>query len=254
MVEITSHSTDRMLGVIVTGRIEPEDYERLEPEMERRAQREESFDVLIEVAEVEGLEPAAIRDALEFTRDYAGKLGRLAVVTTDDRWRRLADLVGKPIAQVLDIDTERFDDRAEAQGWVRVVSLTLALGATVAVSWIAVRGVSVFSGPGPFLDPSWFVIWASQAGLAGVIGMVAGRAWGRETAAGHLVGVVLAAWVGELIVVTLLAPFLAGELSLVHGPAIWLAATGGIIQPLASVTGALLGKASVQHPQAAEPG
>ena len=67
-----------------------------------------------------------------------------------------------------------------ARTLARVASLTLALGATVAVSWTAVRGVSVFNGPGPFLDSSWFVSWAIQAGLAGVIGLVAGRSWGRD--------------------------------------------------------------------------
>lgn len=128
----------------------------------------------------------------------------------------------------------------------RVVGLTLVLGAAVVISWLAVRGPSVFTGPGPFLDGTWFVTWAIQAGLAAVVGVVIGRRWGDLTSLPTLVLIVLAAWVGELVVVTALAPFLAGELSIGHGPVLWIVATGGPIQPLATITGTWLGARSAQ--------
>ena len=137
---------------------------------------------------------------------------------------------------------------------IRVVGLMLAMGATVVVSWLAVRGLSVFNGPGPFLDPSWYTIWAIQAGLTGLVGLVFGRAWGPDTPGKALVGLVLLAWIGELVVVTTLAPFLAGELSLVHGPFLWLVATGGLIQPLAMILGALAGKATLRQVTSAPAG
>ncbi len=137
---------------------------------------------------------------------------------------------------------------------LRILGLTLALGATVVVSWLAVRGASVFNGPGPFLDSSWFVIWTIEAGLAGMLGLAIGRSWGRDATSARLIGLMLAAWIGELVVASALAPFLAGELSSVHGPSIWLVATGGFIQVLAAVTGALVGKASVQPGRTAQTG
>ncbi len=110
---------------------------------------------------------------------------------------------------------------------LRVVALTLTLGLTVVVSWVAVRGLSVFNGPGPFLDPSWFVVWALQAGLAAIVGFAFGRWLGTGVSSAALALLVLAGWVGELIARWLLAPFLAGELSPVHGPVVWLVATAG---------------------------
>ncbi len=125
---------------------------------------------------------------------------------------------------------------------VRIVSLTLALGATVVVSWLAVRGVSVFTGPGPFLDSSWWVVWAIQVGLAGIVGLIVGRTWGRESSAGRLAALLLAAWVGELLVVALLTPILSDDLRLFHAPWVWLVATAGPVQPLAAIVGALVGR------------
>lgn len=126
---------------------------------------------------------------------------------------------------------------------VRVLGITLALGATVVVSWTLVRGLSVFQGPGPFLDSSWYLIWAVQAGLAGLVGLMGGQTWGRETSGGSLVGLVMMAWIGELIVVTLLTPLLADELRPIHGAWVWLVATGGPLQPFVAVVGILVGRA-----------
>jgi hypothetical protein len=125
---------------------------------------------------------------------------------------------------------------------VRIVSLTLALGGTVVASWLAVRGVSVFTGPGPFLDSSWWVVWAIQVGLAGIVGLIVGRNWGRESSAGRLAALLLAAWVGELLVVALLTPILSDDLRLFHAPWVWLVATAGPVQPLAAIVGALVGR------------
>jgi hypothetical protein len=125
---------------------------------------------------------------------------------------------------------------------VRIVSLTLALGATVVVSWLTVRGVSVFTGPGPFLDGSWWVVWAIQVGLAGIVGLIVGRTWGRDSSAGWLTALLLAAWVGELLVVALLTPILSDDLRLFHALWVWLVATAGPVQPLAAIVGALVGR------------
>ncbi len=136
---------------------------------------------------------------------------------------------------------------------VRVILLTVSLGATVVVSWMAVRGPSVFNGPGPLLDPTWYLVWIVQGALASVVGMIVGRAWGRDTSAVVLVALVLAAWIGELLVATILGPFLSNDLSLVQGPFIWLVATGGPTQPVAAAAGALIGRALARPTTPATP-
>ena len=133
-----------------------------------------------------------------------------------------------------------------------MVALTLALGATVVVSWLAVRGMSVFTGPGPFLDTTWWVVWAIQVGLAGVVGLIVGRTWGRRSSAGRLAALLLAAWVGELLVVALLTPILSDDLRLFHASWVWLVATAGPLQPLAAIVGVLVGR-DWARPVAPEP-
>lgn len=128
----------------------------------------------------------------------------------------------------------------------RMGTLTLGLGAAVVASWIAVRGLSVFNGPGPMMDPSWFQVWTVQAVLVLVVGLAIGRSWGRLASNAGLVGLVLAAWIGELVVVTLIASVVVGELTPVHGPYLWLVATGALIQPLVAILGALIGKGSLR--------
>jgi hypothetical protein len=133
---------------------------------------------------------------------------------------------------------------------LRIVGLTLALGATVVASWAAVRGSSVLNGPGPWLDPSWYLVWGLQAGLAGIVGFVVGRAWGREISAVGLAVLSSLAWIGELVVVALLTPVLSDDLRLFQAPWVWLVATGGPIQPLSAFVGTLLGRASVRDGEA----
>jgi hypothetical protein len=130
---------------------------------------------------------------------------------------------------------------------MRAVILTVSLGGTVMVSWVAVRGTSVLHGPGPFLDPTWYLVWSLQAVLAGVIGVVAGRAWGRDASPKGLIALVVAAWVGELLVVTMIGPLLSNDLDVIHGPFIWLVATGGLLQPVATAVGVLIGRATLRE-------
>ena len=66
----------------------------------------------------DGFEPSIIRDNLEFTKDYAGDLAHVAVVTDDSPWSKLAAMTGTPLGQLLGIDVDRFDDRVEAWKWL----------------------------------------------------------------------------------------------------------------------------------------
>lgn len=121
----------------------------------------------------------------------------------------------------------------------RTVLLTLLLGATVVVSWLGIRGLGVFNGPGPWLQETWFLIWAVQALLA--FGLVFAAEWLRPSASRRaMVTTVLAAWIGELVVVAVMTAFLIGELEVWHAPFVWLVATGAVIQPAAAILGGQL--------------
>lgn len=53
--------------------------------------------------------------------------------------------------------------------WRRALILTLALGSTVAISWLIFGGTIAFRGPMRVLADRWLLIYASQAPLAGLV-------------------------------------------------------------------------------------
>jgi hypothetical protein len=119
MIEILPQSENERLGVVISGRLTHEDYQKLEPELDLRAGRFDAFDLLVELTDIEGVEPEAIRDDLEFTREYASNIGHMAVVTDDPLWQRLSQFLGKPLGELVGIDLEHFADRSAAWEWLQ---------------------------------------------------------------------------------------------------------------------------------------
>lgn len=119
MIDILPESEPETLAVVVSGRLTGDDYDKLRPELDLRAERSEPFDMLVELSDVGGLDAEAVRDDLRFTKDYGSQIGHLALVTEEPVWQGLSDLVGKPIGALLGVDVERFDDRVEAWKWLR---------------------------------------------------------------------------------------------------------------------------------------
>jgi hypothetical protein len=125
------------------------------------------------------------------------------------------------------------------EAWVAVPFLTLGLGATVAVSWFVFGGSAAFRGPLPVLRDSWPVIYGAEAILA-----AAGTFWFARMASRlsptRLVAYVLAAWVGEGLVLLFGGTLFAGELVPEVGWFYWLIGTAGPVQPAAAALGGLV--------------
>lgn len=119
-----------------------------------------------------------------------------------------------------------------------LVMLTLALGATVAVSWLTFGGPSAFQGPDRVLGRSWPAIYGSQALLAALCGLILGRV---EPSRAWILPLVVGAWFGELLALTLGGNLLANELDPPIAPFYWWMGTGGPLQPAAANAGALVG-------------
>ena len=119
-----------------------------------------------------------------------------------------------------------------------VLALTLILGATVAISWLAFGGSAAFRGPIRALEDAWPLIYGSQALFAAVVGFVAApflaRAFGRRGA----VLAILAAWVGEFFVLFFGGTLFAGELVPEVAWFYWIIGTAGPLQPIAALVGA----------------
>jgi hypothetical protein len=119
--------------------------------------------------------------------------------------------------------------------------MTFLLGATVVASWVGVRGTGIIDGPGPWLHETWFAVWAIQALLAS--GLLVAVEWLAPSATGRaMVAMVLLAWFGELLVAAIVLPALTNDLDVIHGPFVWVVATGFGVQPAAAILGGALAR------------
>ncbi len=128
--------------------------------------------------------------------------------------------------------------RVHPAGLRTLVLLTLALGTTVAASWLVFGGRAAFGGPARVLEQSWPAIYGSQALLAALCGLWVGRI---EPSAVRMLTLVFGAWLGELLALTLGGNLLANELDPPVAWFYWWMATGGPLHPVAASVGGLLG-------------
>jgi hypothetical protein len=124
---------------------------------------------------------------------------------------------------------------------ITLAILTLALGATVPVSWLAFGGRLAAIGPDRALEQAGPWIYGSQAVLAAVIGAAAALRLGRGVSVVTLILLMFGAWLGELVVLTLGGNLVANEIDPPVAWFWWLLATAGPIQPLAASAGVLAG-------------
>lgn len=135
------------------------------------------------------------------------------------------------------------------RGVATVLLLTLFLGGTVVVSWLAFGGTAAFRGPIRALEDAWPLIYGSQAVFAAIVGFVAAPFLAREFGRRGAVQAIAAAWVGEFLVLFLGGTLFAGELVPEVAWFYWLIGTGGPLQPLAALVGASI-TPRVRPPQA----
>lgn len=124
-----------------------------------------------------------------------------------------------------------------------VLALTVLLGLTAASSFYLVGGAAALRGPS-VLQASWPVIYPLQSVLVGLVAWATVRVvrrWlpGARLTAESVSVMVVVAWLAELLFVG--SGILADDLSWTNGIAYWLMLTGGPIQPIAAIAGALIG-------------
>jgi hypothetical protein len=117
---------------------------------------------------------------------------------------------------------------------------TLALGIAVTASWFAVGRGAAYVGldPESMTRPSRLVIYGVQFVLIALIGYALARTRLREEPMRTVALVMVAAWIGEGIVLSVAGGLVANELGPFNGWYFWLVATAGPLQPLVAVLGA----------------
>lgn len=117
MIEILSQSRTDALAVVISGELTSDDYDKLRPELELRADKGQ-FNLLVELADVSGLELSAVKDDLMFTKDFKDSIDKMAVVTDDQLLSKVSDFVGTPLGELLGVEVKRFDERDMAWTWI----------------------------------------------------------------------------------------------------------------------------------------
>ena len=120
-----------------------------------------------------------------------------------------------------------------------IAVLTLALGATVALAWTVVGGRVAWQGPFPVLRESWLPLFGFESVLAAGVAF-AFVSWTGERSARRLIALVIGAWIGELVVLTVAGTIVANELVPTVAWFYWLIGTGGPVQPIAAILGGLV--------------
>lgn len=124
-----------------------------------------------------------------------------------------------------------------------IVALALVVGVSTAVAFYLVGGPLALRGT-YVLAREWPLIYAVEALMVGAVGFLVGTASTWRPPPRTIALVIVAAWIGEYIVVAsgLLANELAFWYSPLNGVAVWIAATAGPLQPIAVLVGVAVGR------------
>ena len=128
--------------------------------------------------------------------------------------------------------------------WTDIAILTLGMGVAVTISWfVFFRQLDSYSLDLPaMVHPVRLMVYATQFLLVGVLAFGLVRLRMRNVTPGQLAITVLAAWVGEGVVLTIIgAPLVANELDPEIAWYYWLVATAGPVQPAVAFLAGWLG-------------
>ncbi len=122
--------------------------------------------------------------------------------------------------------------------------LTLGMGTAVTISWLAFAArIQVYDfAPTTIFTVSRLAVYGTQFLLVAALVFVVARRRLPGASFGFLIGIVTAAWVGEGLVLTIIAdPLVANELDPSVAWWYWLVATAGPLQPVAGIIGGWMG-------------
>jgi hypothetical protein len=93
MIEKMNESSGSVVGYKVEGKVTPDDYRQLEPQVQALADKYDTIGILIDLQEFSGEEVKAWLPDLKFGHHFHDKIAKMAIVG-DKRWEKwLADLV-----------------------------------------------------------------------------------------------------------------------------------------------------------------
>ena len=111
MIEVLSRGSGKVFGMIVSGKLLHQDYERFVPMLEKLIQEHGAIRCLVEMADLHGIELRALWDEIKFDVRHARQIERCAVVGD----KSLGSLDDPTVAQFFFNAEIRFFDQSERE-------------------------------------------------------------------------------------------------------------------------------------------
>lgn len=117
MIEVMSRSTDKVLGVHVSGKLLHQDYQQFIPMLEKMIVEYGSVRCVIEMTDVHGIELRAVWDEIEWDMQHAHQIERCAVVG-DRAWEAWMTKLCKLIFTRAELRYYDVAERENAWQWI----------------------------------------------------------------------------------------------------------------------------------------
>src|SRR5688572_25902594 len=111
---------DHVLAMRASGTLTGEDYDLLGEELSAKLKRHERIGILVEMLDIDGIQPAALAKDLRYAFARIGEFHRFprAAIITQKKWLRTLATVGDAIFTGIEIRTYEPSERERALGWV----------------------------------------------------------------------------------------------------------------------------------------
>ncbi len=117
MIEIVNTERE-LVEVVAEGKLTHEDYQKVLPELEAVIEEHGTMRCLVELRDIEGMEPEAVAADLKFDFQHRERIDRCALVA-DEAWQRKVGEVWGQVMPGVELKVFAREDLREAEKWVR---------------------------------------------------------------------------------------------------------------------------------------
>lgn len=117
MIKLIPHKPDRIIGLIIDGKIEVEDIDRVVKSIEHRLEKEEKLRIYAEVNNWAGMSLEAFVKDFKFSLQHFQDFEKEAIVS-DRRWLESLAGVGNKLFSSIEVKHFTFADKEQALEWI----------------------------------------------------------------------------------------------------------------------------------------
>jgi hypothetical protein len=116
MFHILSFTKENIVALKATGKVNAEDYHKIQPLLQKTVKDFGSIDLYLEIEDIGGIEPMALWEDFKTYFNYVGKIHKIAIVG-EDNWSKALAAVIKPMIMG-EVKFYMADNSLEAKRWI----------------------------------------------------------------------------------------------------------------------------------------